>query len=189
MLEFPKQFSLSELTRSSTAARLGIDNVPKGEALENLHATANYMLKVRKLLGNKPITVNSGYRSPELNKHIPGSSNTSAHTLGWAVDFTCKAFGTPLEIANAIADSKLMDDVDQLIHEYDAWVHISFDPRNRKQKLTINKSGTHSATAFTSSSVTTNPSTFRRHASSRTRIENGSVETSPRPASIRLVKR
>lgn len=140
--EFPKVFSLEELTYSNTAKRLGIDNVPKGKAFDNLHVTANYMLLVRKCLGDQPIKVNSGYRSPELNKHVPGSSNTSAHTLGYAVDFTCKGFGSPLEIARAIATSDIMNHVDQLIHEYDSWVHISFDPRNRKQLLTINKNGT-----------------------------------------------
>lgn len=143
MSEFPKHFPLDEMTRSSTAARLGIDNVPHGEVLDNLLYNANQMMKVRKLLGNKPIAINSGYRGKELNKHIPGSSNTSAHTLGYATDFTCKGFGTPLQVAEAIAESKLMNDIDQLIHEYDSWVHISWDPRNRKQKLTINKSGTH----------------------------------------------
>jgi len=142
--KFPEEFSLEEMTRSDTAARLGIKNVPTGVTLACLHESAENMLRVRKLLGDRPITVNSGYRSPELNKHIPGSSNTSAHTLGWAVDFTCKSFGTPMQIAQKIAKSDIMDDVDQLIHEYDSWVHISLDPRNRKQLLTINKDGTQS---------------------------------------------
>lgn len=139
---FPKEFSLEEMTHSDTAARLGINNVPKGVTLACLHEVAENMVHVRKLLGDKPIHVNSGYRSPELNKHIPGSSNTSAHTLGWACDFTCKDFGTPLQVAKAIARDKLMEDVDQLIHEYDSWVHISWDPRNRRQMLTIDKNGT-----------------------------------------------
>lgn len=142
MTQFPEHFTLEELTHSNTAKRLGIDNVPNGKELERLATTAKQMLRVRKLLGDSPITVNSGYRSPELNKHVPGSSNTSAHTLGYAVDFTCKRYGTPLQIAKAVAASDIMDDVDQLIHEYDSWVHISFDPRKRKQLLTINKSGT-----------------------------------------------
>lgn len=142
--KFPEEFSLEEMTRSDTAARLGIKNVPTGVTLACLHESAENMLRVRKLLGDRPITVNSGYRSPELNKHIPGSSNTSAHTLGWAVDFTCKGYGTPMQIAQKIAKSDIMDDVDQLIHEYDSWVHISWDPRNRKQLLTINKDGTQS---------------------------------------------
>lgn len=141
-MSFPKQFTLEEMTQSNTAARLGINNVPTGQTLFNLSRNAELMLRVRKLL-DAPIRVNSGYRSPALNKHIPGSSDTSAHTKGWATDFVCPTFGTPLQIAKAIAaEPSIMNDVDQLIHEYDSWVHISWDPRNRKQILTINKSGT-----------------------------------------------
>lgn len=143
-LVFPKYFSIEEMTNSDTAARLGIDNTPKGVTLMCLHETAEHMMKVRDLLGDNPINVHSGYRSPELNAHISGSSNTSAHTLGWAVDFTCKDFGTPIQIAKCIAASGLMDNIDQLIHEYDSWVHVSWDPRNRRQELTINKDGTQS---------------------------------------------
>lgn len=140
-LVFPKEFTLEEMTISQAAARNGINNIPKGNTLDNLWVTANYMVRVRDLLGSKPIIVSSGYRSPAVNKKVGGSDN-SAHTKGWAVDFTCPGFGTPLEICEAISSSKIMSDVDQLIHEYNSWVHISWDPRNRKQVLTINKKGT-----------------------------------------------
>lgn len=141
-LLFPKEFTYEEMTVSQTAARRGINNDPKdANTVLNLLVTANYMVRVRELLGNKPIIVSSGYRSPDLNK-VVGGSDTSAHTLGWAVDFTCPGFGEPLAVAKKIAVSDIMKDVDQLIHEYDKWVHISFDPRNRKQSLTINSSGT-----------------------------------------------
>lgn len=141
---FPKEFTYEEMTVSQTAARRGISNDPQhAKTVLNLQYTAEMMVHVRKLLGDKPIIVSSGYRSPALNK-IVGGSNTSAHTLGWAVDFTCPGHGNPLKIAKTIAESDLMDEVDQLIHEFDSWVHISFDPRNRKQLLTINTSGTKS---------------------------------------------
>lgn len=147
--EFPEQFTLRELTRSDTAKRLNLDNQPKGETLKNLCKTAWAMVEVRDKLRSQdylgytkvnPIYVSSGYRSPELNKHIPGSSDTSAHTLGWAVDFKCPGFGTPYEVAAKIAASGIK--FDQLIYEYGSWVHISFDPRMRQQVLTIDKSGT-----------------------------------------------
>lgn len=141
-MSFPKEFTYEEMIVSQTAARHGIKNTPKDGAYHNLMENANNMLRVRKLMRNQPIIVSSGYRSPELNKLVPGSSNTSAHTLGYATDFTCPGFGSPLQIAHAIAESDIMDDVDQLIHEYNSWVHISWDPRNRKQLLTINKNGT-----------------------------------------------
>lgn len=140
-MAFPKEFTLEEMTVSQTAARYGIDNEPTGVVLENLEENAKNMVRVRRLLGNKPIIVSSGYRSAAVNSII-GGSKTSAHMLGWSTDFTCPGFGTPLQVAKAIAESDIMDDVDQLIHEYNSWVHISWDPRNRKQKLTINKDGT-----------------------------------------------
>lgn len=140
--KFPAEFTLEELTRSNTAKRLGIDNTPTGKTLQNLEVTANKLVDVKAALGYFPVLVSSGYRSPELNKHIPGSSNTSAHTLGYAVDFTCPKYGTPLKIAARLATSDIMNEVDQLIYEYDSWVHISFDPRKRKQVLTIDKRGT-----------------------------------------------
>jgi putative chitinase len=141
-MDFPKEFTFEEMTVSQTAARHGIDNIPKGDALDNLLVTAKAMQRIRRVLGDKPVIVSSGYRSPALNKKI-GGSDTSAHTLGYAVDFTVPGFGTPLEVAKAIAEEDfIIRRVDQLIHEYDSWVHISFDPRARQQLLTINKSGT-----------------------------------------------
>lgn len=138
-MAFPKEFSYEEMIVSQTAARRNIGNIPDKATLQRLMQTANHMVEVRKLLGNKPIIVSSGYRSPALNK-VVGGSDTSAHTLGWAVDFTCPGFGRPLEVAKAIAETDLK--FDQLIHEFDSWVHISFDPRMRGQLLTINQSGT-----------------------------------------------
>src|SRR5690606_23101222 len=120
----------AELTVSETAARLGIDNTPTGRHMENMrnHLVPG-MERVRALLG-KPIIVSSGYRCPDLNAAIPGSSLTSAHTLGLAADFICPGYGSPWDICQAIAASDIQ--FDQLIYEYGQWVHISFDPRLRR---------------------------------------------------------
>ena len=126
-----KHFTLDELTRSDTALRLGIDNRPRGDAHAHLTQTALKMDAVREHLG-QPVHVSSGYRCVKLNRTIGGSA-TSAHCLGYAVDFTCPDFGTPLQVAEAIRDSGLR--FDQLIFE-GTWVHISFDPRLRQQCLT-----------------------------------------------------
>lgn len=133
-MKLTPHFSLEELTRSSTAARLGIDNTPSEEVLHNLQETAERMEILRKLLGvySSPIYVDSGYRSPELNKAV-GGSKTSAHLTGLAVDFVCPSVGTPKEIVQVLARSGLQ--FDQLIQE-GTWVHVSFDPRMRGQVLT-----------------------------------------------------
>lgn len=140
MTQLSPHFSLEELTFSQTAARNKINNVPTGQDLENLTNTANKMELVRTLLGN-PISINSGYRSAALNKAIKGSSKTSQHTVGEAVDFTCRGFGTPRQIVEKIKNSNI--EFDQLIYEFDSWVHISFtSTRPRKQILTIDSAGT-----------------------------------------------
>ena len=88
--------------------------------------------QIRSLLGNNFIRISSGYRSLALNRAI-GSGDSSAHVLGYAVDFTCPKFGTPKEVANKIAESPIK--FDQLIYE-GTWVHLSIDPRNRRELLT-----------------------------------------------------
>ena len=132
-------FALSEFTESQTATRLGLDNDPPAELYETLKATARCMEDIRDLLGGKVVLVSSAYRSPEVNKAVGGSAN-SQHTKGEAVDFTCPKFGTPRDIVTKIKDSPLL--FDQLILEYDRWVHISFSTRNRRQVLIIDRNGT-----------------------------------------------
>lgn len=126
-MQLSPHFSLEEFIASATAARLGIDNTPSPEILERLKITAAGLEKVRVLIG-KPLAITSGYRSVALNAHVPGSSNTSAHTLGWAADFHVACL-TPFDLCNAVAASSIV--FDQVIHEYRAWCHLSFDPRHR----------------------------------------------------------
>ena len=128
-------FTLEEATFSDTAVRLGINNQPSPEQLENMKITAQGMETVRKLLG-KPIRINSWLRLPALNQAIGGALKSS-HMDGWAVDFTCPAFGNPYTVAKALKQSDIQ--VDQVIHEFGRWVHISFAPEMRGQFLTIFK--------------------------------------------------
>ena len=125
-------FSQDELTASQTATRQGIKNTPSTAVVENLRMLAALLEQVRTLLGDRSIHISSGFRSLALNRHI-GSNDTSAHVRGYAADFTCPAFGTPIEVAKEIAESNLK--FDQLIYE-GTWVHISCDPQNRRQLLT-----------------------------------------------------
>lgn len=131
-----EHFSLEELVHSETAARLGIANTPAARALDHLLVLARALEDVRALLGGHPLRISSGFRSVALNAHVPGSSNTSAHTLGYAADFTCPEFGPPLRVCQAIFDSGLR--FDQIILEYRAWCHLSVDPRARGELLTKN---------------------------------------------------
>jgi hypothetical protein len=126
-------FSLDELTASQEATRHNINNIPSAKAVENLRMLATLLEQVRELLGSRSIRISSSYRSLALNRHI-GSNDTSAHVRGWAADFTCPSFGSPITVAKKIAESNLK--FDQLICEGNAWIHISCDPQNRRQLLT-----------------------------------------------------
>lgn len=124
-------FSLEELTHSAIAVRLGIDNSPPEGVFVALGVLADGLEKVRALLGH-PLIVNSGYRSALVNQVLHGAA-FSAHLYGYAADFICPQYGTPLEIVRKIRDSGIQ--FDQCIQE-GTWVHISFDPKMRQQVLT-----------------------------------------------------
>jgi zinc D-Ala-D-Ala carboxypeptidase len=124
-------FSLDELTFSSTAQRMGIDNTPDLETVARLTKLAMGLEQIRALLG-APLHIDSGYRCPALNKAVGGVAN-SAHLDGYAADFVCPDYGSPLQIARAVAGSGIT--FDQCIQE-GTWVHVSFDPRARRQALT-----------------------------------------------------
>lgn len=128
-------FSLEEATFSDTAARLGIDNQPNTVQLSNMIIAAKNLDLLRTKV-DRPIRISSWLRNGALNAAIPGSSKTSAHMEGWAIDCTVSGI-TPLELCKLASD--LYSDYDQIIHEYGSWMHISFDPKNRKQNLTIFK--------------------------------------------------
>jgi len=136
-------FTLEEFTRSEAALRRGLDNTPDAETIANLTELANGMEQVRALLGH-PIHINSAYRGPKVNAAVGGSKN-SAHMRGYAADFVCPAYGDVSAICRAIMDSTI--DYDQLIHEFGAWTHISFDPQMRRQNLTIDGQGTRNGIA------------------------------------------
>lgn len=122
-------FTLDELTASQTAARKGIDNTPSASILSQLTLTADRMEKVRAVLGNRAISVSSGYRSPALNKAV-GGVPTSHHCFGYAVDFRVAGLSIA-EVNRIIAASDIP--FDQLIDEYSRWTHISFAPTMRRQ--------------------------------------------------------
>jgi hypothetical protein len=141
-MQLSPNFSLKELTASETADRHGLDNTPTDEIIENLKHLAGVLQEVRSILGNKPITVSSGYRSPTVNEKL-GSKPTSDHCKGLAVDFICPSFGTPDEVVRQIMASDIP--YKQVIREFDRWVHLAVSAPGeepRRQALIIDKQGT-----------------------------------------------
>ena len=136
-----EHFTLEELTHSDIGARLGLDNTPNEQEIQNLTRLAALLEEVRKVIG-KPITVNSGFRSKAVNDAVK-SKDTSQHRLGCAADIRVSGM-TPQQICTAIIESDIQ--FDQMIREFDSWVHISVPntptqtPRN--QVLIIDSKGT-----------------------------------------------
>jgi hypothetical protein len=140
-------FSLEELTASETAERNGWDNSPNDAELSNLTRLAEFLEKVKTVLGGKPIMVNSAFRSKMVNDAV-GSKDTSQHRVGCAADLRVPGM-TPDEVVKAIIASGI--GYDQVIREFSdpvkggGWTHVSI-PNNpngtpRKQALIIDKQG------------------------------------------------
>ena len=129
-----REVSLKELLFSETATRLGIDNTPTDQILINLQ-TLIYEVITPIINQFGDIKITSGYRSPELCKAI-GSSTTSQHTLGQAVD--CEILGVPnKQLADWIVNHL---EFDQCILEFwkpeetnSGWVHISYNKGNNRK--------------------------------------------------------
>lgn len=139
MAQLSKNFSLKELTYSSTAIRKGIENVPNDEQLINLtHLAINILQPVRDKFGSTRI--NSGLRVLELNRAV-GSSDSSQHRKGEAGDIECKAVSN-IELAKWIRDNLVFDQI--ILEAYDGvdptsgWVHVTYkaNGNNRGKCLT-----------------------------------------------------
>ena len=140
-MNLSENFTLEEMTASKTAARYHIDNTPPNEVLLNLRRLALFLEDVRKAL-DKPIHINSAYRSPEANEKV-GGKPTSQHCRGTAADIKVKGM-TPDQVVRAIIKAGLK--YDQVIREFDSWTHISIpngkEIEPRLQALIIDKKGT-----------------------------------------------
>ena len=119
-----------DLTASEIALRRGLDNTPNEEQKANLALLEASLERIQAIIG--PLHINSAFRSPKVNFAVGGSAS-SAHLEGYAADFTCPSFGTPLEICKRLEIANIP--FDQLIQE-GTWVHWSIDPRSRGIVLT-----------------------------------------------------
>ena len=136
-MNLSKNLSLSEVIKSNTAIKNGIDNSPTLEHLKNLEILAEKIFQpIREHFG-VPIGISSGYRSKALNEAIKGSSKTSQHCSGQAIDIDADIYNfggvTNKEIFDYIVENL---EFDQVINEFNySWVHVSYSENNRKQVL------------------------------------------------------
>jgi len=139
MEKISKHISYKEATRSNTALRRGIENIPDVEELENMKLIAEKVFEpLRKWVGG-PIKINSFYRSPELNVAI-GGSKKSQHCHGQAIDID-DTYGHRSN-ASMFHHLRYSLDYDQIIWEFGddknpAWVHVSYvsEEKNRHRCL------------------------------------------------------
>ena len=138
-MQLSEHFTLEELTATSHRE---FDNTPKASELANLMRLAALLEQVKTVLGGKPVMINSGFRSKQVNDSV-GSKDTSQHRIGCAADIRVPGM-TPNEVVKTIMASDI--GYDQLIREFDSWTHISVPDMParppRKQVLIIDKQGT-----------------------------------------------
>ena len=132
-------FTLAELTVTDHRS---LDNTPDPAALANLQRLAEFLERVREVLGDRAVMVNSAFRSKAVNDAV-GSSDRSQHRLGCAADIRVPGM-SPDAVVKAVMASGLA--YDQLIKEFDSWTHISIpnapDAYARKMVFIIDKTGT-----------------------------------------------
>ena len=139
MVKISKHISYKEATRSATALRLGIENIPNQYELQNMEMVAKHVFEPLREAVDAPIKINSFFRCEELNKAIGGSTK-SQHCQGRAIDID-DVYGN---VSNAFMYYYIKDnlDFDQLIWEFGTdhnpdWVHVSYidADSNRKRCL------------------------------------------------------
>jgi hypothetical protein len=138
-MQLSEHLTLEEVTNSDTAKRLGIDNSPTPEHLANLKLLAAHIFEPIRMRFGHPIFVSSGYRSKALNAATPGSSITSQHCSGEALDLDQDSM--PFGITNKMVFDFIRQNLqfDQLIWEYGTdsapdWVHVSWESTGKQRK-------------------------------------------------------
>jgi zinc D-Ala-D-Ala carboxypeptidase len=131
MFKFHPDFTHDVLCHSDTAKRRGLNNNCPEAFLENLLKLSNALGEVQAHLKYLPLTITSGFRCEALNEAVGGVKG-SQHTFGMAADFTCPAFGSAYQVAQTLAISPIV--FDQLILEFNRWVHLSIAPASQPSR-------------------------------------------------------
>ena len=133
-----EHFVLGEFTKSNYPE---VYNIPSHEAIANLKRVCVWLEVLRERY-NEPIRINSGYRSPQLNRKVGGAA-TSNHLTGCAVDIRTSGYEQAIEYAAImIAYAKESQQVfDELLIEknrYGAiWLHFAVRPKENRHKISF----------------------------------------------------
>ena len=151
-MQLSEHLSLAEVTRSETAKRRGVSNMPTEAHIANFKLLAeNIFEPIRNHFG-KPIFISSGYRSAELNKAIGGAAS-SQHCQGEAIDIDMD--GRPGGITNKMVFDFIKENLnfDQLIWEFKTnanpdWVHVSYESTGKQRKQILKAVRKGGATSY-----------------------------------------
>lgn len=140
-----KYFSIEELSASTEARKMGIDNTPTPEAVSNLTSLVEAVLDPLRDKYGHPIMVSSGYRCPRLNKAVRLARATSQHVKGEAADIYVTR---PKEMAELFSLIYYTLPFDQLIwergnDEAPAWIHVSYRKGGNRRECLRTKDGIH----------------------------------------------
>ena len=139
-----EHFTLGELTKSGSHPE--VYNIPSHEAIANLTNLTKWLEVLRKRynekygVGEEPVRINSGYRSPQLNKKIGGVA-TSNHLTGCAVDIRVLGMEQLIRYATILLDyaDESRQDFDELLIEKNRhgaiWLHFAVRPRDNRHKV------------------------------------------------------
>ena len=145
IINLSEHFSLRELTKTNT----GIENVPSEAQVKNLKRVCRWLERLRKRWNDKygdgddPIIINSGFRSPEVNKAV-GGVPTSNHLTGCAVDIRCIGMEQALRYAAILLDISDMsrEDFDELLIEQKRnviWIHFAVRPSGNRRRCNFKR--------------------------------------------------
>ena len=138
-------FTLGELCKTRT----GIENVPNEAQVENLKRLCRWLEQLRRRWnnlygeGDDPIVINSGFRSPEVNKAVGGVA-TSNHLTGCAVDIRCIGMEQALRYASILLDLSDLnrEDYDELLIEQKRnviWIHFAVRPSGNRRRTNFKR--------------------------------------------------
>ncbi|MBR1411922.1 MAG: hypothetical protein IJ577_02210 [Prevotella sp.] len=139
-INLSEHFTLAELTKTKS----GIDNVPNEEQVNNLKRVCGWLEQLRRRWnnlygdGDDPIIINSGFRSPEVNKAVGGWAQSN-HLTGCAVDIRCIGIEQALRYAAILLDisDQNKEDYDELLVEQKGsviWIHFAVRPTGNRRK-------------------------------------------------------
>ena len=148
-----EHFELGELTKTKHQTADG--NIPSHMVIENLKGLCPWLEELRYSYNTlyclqpgedyetsknvEPIIINSGYRSPAVNK-LAGGAKTSNHLSGCAVDIRCVGKEQMIRYASILLDiaDGTKQDFDELLLEQHGsvwWLHFAVRPKDNRRKI------------------------------------------------------